>query len=83
MVAVLREVEMTINKTTVAGMATGTGTETVEGTSETMEVEEEVHMEEEVEEEVDTKEVAAEGRAVDSTEGITAEDVAIATIVTS
>ena len=79
MVAVLREVEMTINKTTVAGMATGTGTETVEGTSETMKVEEEVHMEEEV----DIKEVAAEGRAVDSTEGITAEDVAIATIVTS
>ena len=79
MVAVLREVEMTINKTTVAGMVTGTGTETVEGTSETMEVEEEVHMEEEV----DIKEVAAEGRAVDSTEGITAEAVAIATIVTS
>ena len=76
MVAVLREVEMT--KTKVMEMVAGTGIETTEGTSETM-VEEEVL----TEEGVDIKEVAVADRGVDSSEAITAEAVAIATIVTS
>ena len=76
MVAVLREVEMT--KTKVMEMVAGTGIETTEGTSETM-VEEEVL----TEEGVDIKEVAVADRGVDSNEAITAEAVAIVTIVTS
>lgn len=76
MVAVLREVEMT--KTEVMEMVAGTGIETTGGTSETM-VEEEVL----TEEGVDIKEVAVADRGVDSNEAITAEAVAIATIVTS
>lgn len=76
MVAVLREVEMT--KTEVMEMVAGIGIETTEGTSETM-VEEEVL----TEEGVDIKEVAVADRGVDSNEAITAEAVAIATIVTS